>query len=76
MKQILEMFNQVKINVPFVDAIQPVPSYIKFLKDICTKKRKTNVLEKVFLGTNISKLLSGLIPVKLSTEVVLSLLAQ
>jgi len=29
-----------------------------------TKKRKTNVLKKVFLATNISELLSCLIPVK------------
>ena len=58
------MFNQVKINVPLLDAIQQVPSYAKFLKDKCTKKRKTNVPKKVFLATNISELLSGLIPIK------------
>ena len=40
MKKILEIFNQVKINVPLFDAIQQVPSYSKFLKDMCTKKRK------------------------------------
>ena len=27
------------------------------LKDMCTKKRKTNVPKKVFLATNISELL-------------------
>ena len=31
---------------------------------MCTKKRKKNVPKKVFLATNISKLLSGPIPVK------------
>ena len=31
---------------------------------MCTKKRKTNVPKKVFLATNISKLLSSPIPVK------------
>ena len=50
--------------MPLLDAIQQVPSYAKFLKDMCTKKRKTNVLKKVFLATNISELLSSLIPVK------------
>ena len=64
MDKIIEIFNQVKINVPLLDAIQQVPSYAKFLKDMCTKKRKTNVPKKVFLATNISELLSGLIPVK------------
>ena len=60
----LEMFNQVKLNVPLLDAIQQVPAYAKFLKDMCTKKRKTNVPKKVFLATNISEILSGPIPVK------------
>ena len=53
-----------KINVPLLDAIQQVPSYAKFLKDMCTKKRKTNVPKNVFLATNISELLSGPILVK------------
>jgi len=54
----------VKIDVPLLDAIQRVTSYERFLKDICTKKRQTNVPKKVFLATNISELLSGPIPVK------------
>ena len=64
MDKIIEIFNQVKINVPLLDAIQHVPSYAKFLKDMCIKKRKTNAPKKVFLATNISELLSGPIPVK------------
>ena len=36
----------------------------KNFKDMCTEKRKTNVSKKVFLATNISELLSGLIPIK------------
>ena len=59
MEKMLEMFNQVKLNVPLLDAIQQVPAYAKFLKDICTKKRETNVPKKVFLATNISEILSG-----------------
>jgi len=64
MDNIIEIFNQVKINVPLLDAIQQVPSHAKFLKDMCIKKRKTNVPKKVFLAINISELLSGPIPVK------------
>ena len=70
MDKIIEIFNQMKINVPLLDAIQQVPSYAKFLKDMCTKKRKTSVLKKVFLATNISELLSGPIPVKYKDLVV------
>ena len=64
MDKVREIFNQVKINVPLLDAIQQIPSYAKFLKDMCTKKRKTNVPKKIFLATNISELLSNQIPVK------------
>jgi len=64
MDKILEMFNQVKINVSLLDIIQQVPSYAKFLRNMCTKKKKTNAPKKVFLATNISELLSGPIPVK------------
>ena len=53
MEKMLEMFNQVKLNVQLLDAIQQVLAYVKFLKDMCTKKRKTNVPKKVFLATNI-----------------------
>ena len=63
-EKILEIFNQVKLNVPLLEAIQQVPANSKFLKDMCTKKRKTNVPKKVFLVTNISELLSGPIPIK------------
>ena len=48
----------------FLMPSKQVPSYAKFLKDMCTKKRKTNVPKKVFLVTKISELLSGPIPVK------------
>ena len=72
MDKIIEIFNQVKINVPLLDSIQQVPSYAKFM---CTKKRKTNVPKKVFLATNISELLSGLIPVKYKVPIVPPLLA-
>ena len=35
-QDILEIFRQVKINIPLLDAIKQVPSYAKFLKDLCT----------------------------------------
>lgn len=34
-EDILEVFKQVHINIPLLDAIQQVPSYAKFLKDLC-----------------------------------------
>ena len=41
MEKITEIFKQVKINVPLLDAIEQVPAYAKFLKGLCVKKRAT-----------------------------------
>ena len=56
---ILEFFKQVQINIPFLDAIQQVPSYAKFLKDLMTMKRKTNVPKKAFLTEQVSSIIQN-----------------
>ena len=56
-EDILEVFKQVQINIPFLDAIQQVPSYAKFLKDLITVERKTNVPKKAFLTEQVSSIL-------------------
>nr|GEY58857.1 hypothetical protein [Tanacetum cinerariifolium] len=38
-----ETFKQVKINLPLIDAIKQIHAYAKFLKDLCTQKRKLKV---------------------------------
>ncbi|CAL8174986.1 unnamed protein product [Prunus armeniaca] len=35
-----------QINLPLIDAIKNIPSYPKFLKDVCTKKKKLVDFEK------------------------------
>jgi len=64
MKKIREIFKQVKVNVPLLDAIEHVSSYAKFLKDLCTKKRAHHVLKKVFLAANISEIIQNAMSVK------------
>ena len=59
-----ETFSQVKINIPLLNAIQQMPPYARFLKDLCTTKRATNVPRKAFLGSGASSILSHQIPVK------------
>ncbi|XP_062145318.1 uncharacterized protein LOC133852563 [Alnus glutinosa] len=63
-EDILEVFKQVQINIPFLDAIQQVPSYAKFLKDLVTVKRKTNVPKKVCLTEQVSSILQCRLPIK------------
>ena len=61
---ILEVFKQVSINIPFLDAIKQVPAYAKFLKDLCSVKRKTNVPKRAFLTEQVSSILQQKVPVK------------
>ena len=35
-EELLELFQQVHINIPLIDAIKHVPTYVKFLKELCT----------------------------------------
>lgn len=62
--KMLEVFKQVQINIPLLDAIQQVPSYAKFLKDLCTFKKNTNVPKKTFLVEQASSIISYRTPVK------------
>jgi hypothetical protein len=47
-----------------LDAIQQVPSYVKFLKDLVTIKRKTNVPKKAYLTEQVSSILQCKLPIK------------
>ena len=53
-----------QINIPFLDAIQQVPTYAKFLQDLVTLKRKTNVPKKAFLTEQVSSIIQSKYPVK------------
>ncbi|KAL6276924.1 hypothetical protein ACE6H2_020525 [Prunus campanulata] len=50
---------KVQINLPLIDAIKNIPSYAKFLKDICTKKKKLMDFEKVILTEQCSAVVWG-----------------
>ncbi|CAN6440456.1 unnamed protein product [Victoria cruziana] len=66
MRDMLETFRSVRINLPLLDAIQQVPAYARFLKELCTRKRKSRrVPECVMLSAGISSLLQRRLPPKL-----------
>ena len=56
---LLETFRRVEVNVPLLDAIKQIPKYAKFLKDLCTHKRKLKGNEQVKLGRNVSTLIQS-----------------
>lgn len=39
-KYLYETFRRCEVNIPLLDAIKQIPCYAKFLKELCTIKRK------------------------------------
>ncbi|RVW82209.1 hypothetical protein CK203_050782 [Vitis vinifera] len=62
--EILEVLSQVKVNIPLLDMIKQVPSYAKFLKDLCTIKKGLNVNKKAFLTEQVSAIIQCKSPLK------------
>ncbi|CAH9105229.1 unnamed protein product [Cuscuta epithymum] len=63
-KDIWDTFRKVEVNIPLIDAIKQVPRYAKFLKELCTNKRKLRGDERVSLNENVSAVLQRKLPVK------------
>jgi hypothetical protein len=64
LEDILEVFKKFEINIPFLDAIQQIPLYAKFLNDLITVKRETNVSKKAFMTEQVSAILQCKLPLK------------
>ena len=60
----LEVLRQVKVNISLLDMIKQVPTYAKFLKDLCTVKKGLNVNKKAFLTEQVSAIIECKTPVK------------
>ncbi|XP_017644645.1 uncharacterized protein LOC108485342 [Gossypium arboreum] len=63
-KEILETFRKVEVNIPLLDAIKQIPRYAKFLKELCTRKRRLIGNERVNVGENVSAVLQKKVPPK------------
>ena len=62
--EMLEVMRQVKVNIPLLNMIKQVPTYAKFLKDLCTVKKGLNVNKKAFLTEQVSAIIGNKTPVK------------
>ncbi|KAJ0940198.1 putative aspartic peptidase domain superfamily [Helianthus annuus] len=64
--QFLDIFKQLKINLPFIEALQSMPKYAKFLKDLLKNKEKLGELSNVPLHGGCSAIVSNKLPEKLT----------
>ena len=63
-KEIMETFRRVKVNIPLLEAVKQIPKYAKFLKDLCTNRRKLKGNERVNMGRNMSSIIQPNMPPK------------
>ena len=61
----MEVFKKLHINIPFVDALEQMPTYVIFMKDILLKKRRLSDYEKIALTEECSAILQRKLPHKL-----------
>ncbi|XP_022861029.1 uncharacterized protein LOC111381473 [Olea europaea var. sylvestris] len=64
-KKFLKVFKKLYINIPFVETLVQMPSYVKFLKDILSNKRKLGKHEMVMLTEECYVRIQKMIPPKL-----------
>ena len=60
-----EVFKKLHMNIPFADVLEQMPSYVKFMKDILSKKRRLLDFEIVNLTEECSAILQKKLPQKL-----------
>ncbi|KAK4280170.1 hypothetical protein QN277_011829 [Acacia crassicarpa] len=64
-KQLLDMLRQLGINIPLVEALEQMPSYAKFMKEILSKKRRLEEFKTVALTQDCSAMLTNRLSLKL-----------
>ena len=52
------------MNIPLFDMIKQVPTYAKFLKDLCTVKRGLGIEKKAFITEQVNAIIQSKAPVK------------
>ncbi|CAM8978670.1 unnamed protein product [Rhodiola kirilowii] len=63
-KEVWELFSKVEINIPLIEAIRQIPRYAKFLKELCTNRRRMTRNEQVMLGESVSAAIQRKVPKK------------
>ena len=51
------MLRQVKVNISLLDMVKQVPTYAKFIKDLCIVKKGLGIDKKAFLTEQVSSII-------------------
>ena len=61
----MELFSQLQVNIPFGEALDQMPVYAKFMKELLTGRRKPKDDENIALSENCSAILQNKLPLKI-----------
>ena len=61
----LDILKRLHINIPFMDALENMSSYVKFMKNILENKKKLGEYETIALTKECSAILQKKLPPKL-----------
>ncbi|CAM8876572.1 unnamed protein product [Rhodiola kirilowii] len=53
-KDVFELFSKVEIKIPLLEAIKQIPRYAKFLKELCTNRRRSTRYDQELMSRNVS----------------------
>ncbi|XP_028788814.1 uncharacterized protein LOC114744839 [Neltuma alba] len=61
-KKFLEMFKQLHVNIPLVEALEQMPKYAKFMKNVLTKKRRFTEYETIVVTKSFTDVIKQIPP--------------
>ena len=61
----MDIFKKLHINISFAKALEQMQGYVKFMKDVLSKKRKLGDYENVAMSEECSAILQKKLPPKL-----------
>ncbi|KAD4888324.1 hypothetical protein E3N88_20397 [Mikania micrantha] len=62
----LDMFKQLKINLPFIEALQHIPKYVKYLKELLKSKDRLGEVGNTPVSAGCSAVILNKLPEKLA----------
>ncbi|CAM8997133.1 unnamed protein product [Rhodiola kirilowii] len=63
-EDVFELFSKVKINIPLLEAIKQIPRYAKFLKELCTNRRRSTRNDQELISRDVSAVMQRKVPPK------------
>ncbi|CAM8914464.1 unnamed protein product [Rhodiola kirilowii] len=63
-EDVFELFSKVEINIPLLEAIKQIPRYAKFLKELCTNRRRSNRNDQELMSRDVSAVMQRKVPPK------------